>query len=126
MTTYPEQRRFPRMSTSGRPYRVSFRLMGQVIEDSRLANLSACGCGLEVQMAEVGNLELGSVLEALYLDHPELPLVPLQASVVRILGKVPGKTQGYALVGLEFLQITDLVRDLIQEHVVASMEEATL
>ncbi len=124
MTTHPEQRRFPRMSTSGLPYGVRFCLQGQAIEDARLANLSACGCGLEVQMTEARNLELGSVLEALYLDHPELPLVPLQASVVRILGKVPGKTQGYALVGLEFLQITDLVRDLIQEHVTASMEEA--
>ncbi len=124
MTTYPEQRRFPRMSTSGLPYGVRFRFQGQDIGDALLANLSACGCGLEVQMADARNLELGSVLEAFYLDHPELPLVPLQASVVRILGKVPGKLHGYALVGVEFSRITDLVRKLIQDHVTACMEEA--
>lgn len=123
MTGYPEQRRFPRMSTSGLSYGVHFEVQGHAVEGARLVNLSACGCGLELQMVDAWRLELGSVLEAFYLDHPELPCVPLQAEIVRILGKVPGKTQGYVLVGVEFTLITDFVRDLIHAHVAACMAE---
>jgi hypothetical protein len=120
---YPEQRRFPRMSTSGLGYGVRFQVQGRAIEGARLANLSACGCGLEIQMAEARHIDIGSVLEPFFLDHPELPYVPLRGSVVRILGKVAGKTQGYVLVGVEFSRITDFVRQLIHEHVAASMAE---
>lgn len=74
-------------------------------------------------MAEAWHLDLGSVLDPFYLDHPDLPYVPLQASVVRILGKVAGKTHGYVLVGVEFSRITDFVRALIEEHVSTCMAE---
>jgi hypothetical protein len=86
-----------------------------------LANLSATGCGLEVQMSEAWNLETGAVLKELYLDHPELPYVPLQGFVVRLLGKVPGKTNGYVLAGVDFSLITPFVQDLIQAHVEANL-----
>jgi hypothetical protein len=39
--------------------------------------------------------------------------------VVRLLGKVPGKTSGYVLAGVEFTMITPFVRQLIREHVEA-------
>ncbi len=123
LAEYPEQRRFPRMSTSGLPYGVRFEVQGREIQGARLANLSACGCGLEIQMADARFLDLGSVLEPFYLDHPDLPYVPLQASVVRILGKVAGKTQGYVLVGVEFSRITDFVRGLVADHVAGCLEE---
>jgi len=116
---WPERRSFPRVSTSGKPYGVRFRLLDVEIRSARLANLSASGCGLEVQMIDVRNLELGLLLQDLYLEHPGLPLVPLQAVVVRILGKVPGKTQGYALVGVEFTGLSAQIQDQITEHVAA-------
>jgi c-di-GMP-binding flagellar brake protein YcgR len=106
------------------PYGVRFQVLEREIADARLANLSASGCALEVQMAEAWHLGMGSVLETFYLDHPDLPFVPLQASVVRILGKVAGKTQGYALVGVDFSRITDFVGGLIEDHVAASLAEA--
>ncbi len=124
MVDYPEQRRFPRMSVSGLDYSVRFQVQGRAVDGARLANLSASGCGLEVQMSEAWHLERGSVLEPFYLDHPDLPYVPLQASVIRILGKVVGKTHGYVLVGVEFSRITSFVQGLIQEHVSACMAEA--
>jgi c-di-GMP-binding flagellar brake protein YcgR len=119
---WQERRRFPRMSTSGMPYGVRFRLQDREVKTARLSNLSASGCGLELQMIDVLNLELGLVLHDFYLEHPDLPLVPLHAEVVRILGKVPGKTQGYALVGLEFTQMGTHVQTLIANHVVARLE----
>mgnify|MGYP001164736605 FL=1 len=112
-----ERRRYPRVSLQGDEHRVSFHLQGRAVEDARLVNLSAGGCGLEVQISQAGGLEAGTTLEAFYLDHPELPHLPLPATVVRVLGKVPGKTTGYILVGVEFTMLTPLVQGLIASHV---------
>ncbi len=124
MNSEAERRRFERLSTAGKPYGVRFRLKGREILDARLANLSACGCGLEVQMAEVADLEPGVPLQDLCLEHPDLPLVPLEGTVVRVLGKVPGKTSGYVLVGVDFVAITPTVQGLIQGHVLAQQAGA--
>lgn len=121
MTPEIEQRRFPRMSTSAGTYGVRF-LVGEIeVRDARLANLSAGGCGLEVQMAQAPHLETGTVLEGLILDHPDLPFVPLRATILRLLGKVPGKTSGYLLAGVEFQDITPFVQKLIAEHVASQL-----
>lgn len=121
MSIEHEQRKYPRLSTTSRVYGVRFRAKGIDIHDCRLVNLSAGGCGVEVQMADARNLEVGDVLEALYLDHPDMPLVPLSAVILRMLGKVPGKTLGYVLVGVEFQGITPFVRELIADHVAAQL-----
>lgn len=123
MTSQPEQRKHPRLSITGREYGVRFEANGLDILDARLVNLSAGGCGLEVQMADARHLEIGDILEALYLDHMDLPLVPLTALVLRMLGKVPGKTVGYVLVGAEFQGLTPFVRNLIADHVTAQMTQ---
>lgn len=116
-----EQRKFPRVSTTNRPYGIRFQAKGLEIHDSRLSNLSAGGCGLEVQMAAARNLEVGDVLEPFYLDHPDLPFVPLSALVLRVLGKVPGKTSGYVLMGVEFQGLTPFVQGLIADHVASQL-----
>ena len=113
------RRRFSRLSTTGRNYEVSFTFQDHLVSTARLANLSAGGCGLEIQMADARNLDIGAVLDNLCLFHPDLPCVPLQAMVVRVLGKVPGKTSGYLLAGVEFTQVTPFIMDLIQDHVEA-------
>ena len=121
MSTEHEQRKYPRLSTTDRGYGLRFQAKGVDIRDGRLANLSAGGCGLEVQMAEARHLEVGEVLENLCLDHPDLPHVPMSAVVLRLLGKVPGKTSGYVLVGVEFQGLTPFVRALIADHVAAQL-----
>ena len=118
MSEESDRRRFARLSTAGKAYGVRFRLAHKDFT-ARLANLSACGCGLEIQMADAADLEAGALLQALHLEHPDLPLVPLDGVVVRVLGKVPGKTSGYILVGVDFTAITPLVQDLINTHVLA-------
>lgn len=116
-----ERRRFPRLNTLGAPYRASFEAGGGTVE-VRLANLSAGGCGLELPMALARGLDVGSLLQGLRLDHPDLPLVPLEGSVVRLLGKIPGKTAGYALAGVEFTAVTPFVQMLIHGHVLQHLE----
>ena len=114
-----ERRRDIRLSTTGGPYQVSFRFRDRHLTGARLVNLSAGGCGLEIQMADARDLDTGSLLEEFFLLHPDLPCVPLGAIVVRMLGKVPGKTSGYVLAGIEFNMITPFVKQLIRDHVEA-------
>lgn len=114
-----DRRRYTRMSTSGGPYEVSFHIHDRLVATALLANLSAGGCGLEVQMVDAWDLDSGSVLENLCILHPDLPCVPLQGTIVRLLGKVPGKTSGYVLAGVEFSMITPFVQELIEGHVLA-------
>jgi len=111
------------MSTSGGPYSVSFQSHDRRVETARLVNLSAGGCGLEIQMVDAWDLDSGSVLENLCIIHPDLPCVPLYCTVVRLLGKVPGKTSGYVLAGVEFSMITPFVQELIESHIVARCGE---
>jgi c-di-GMP-binding flagellar brake protein YcgR len=116
-----EKRKYPRLSISNRDYAVWFEARGVEIRDCRLVNLSAGGCGMEVEIASTRHIEVGEILESLYLDHPDLPHVPLSALVLRMLGRVPGKTSGYVLVGVEFQDITPFVRNLIADHVTEQM-----
>jgi len=121
MTDQHEKRRFPRLSITDEEYSIRFQSRGLDIVNSRLVNLSAGGCGLEVQMVDAHDLEMGDILESIYLDHPDLPYVPLSGVIVRLLGKVPGKTSGYILVGMEFLGITPFLQGLIADHVTVQL-----
>lgn len=112
-----ERRRFPRVSLSGAEHRIRFQVQGSSVEGVRIVNLSAGGCGLEVPMVQAMGLEVGTVLEGFYVEHPEVPHLPLPATVVRVLGKVPGKTSGYVLVGVEFPDLTPIVQGLLAAHV---------
>lgn len=120
-----ERRRFTRLSTTGGPYAVTFQVQDRTVTTARLANLSAGGCGLEVQMVDAWDLDAGTVLENLVVLHPDLPCVPLQAIVVRLLGKVAGKTSGYVLAGVEFSLITPFIQNLIAAHVEARIPVET-
>jgi c-di-GMP-binding flagellar brake protein YcgR len=118
-TDESDRRRDIRLSTTGGPYQVSFQFRERHVTNARLANVSAGGCGLEIQMADARDMDTGAVLEDFFLLHPDLPCVPLRAIVVRLLGKVPGKTSGYVLAGVEFTMITPFVKQLIRDHVEA-------
>lgn len=111
-----DRRRYPRLNT-GPEYGLYLWVGDHRVEHARMQNISACGLALQMQVEEAGTLEVGSTVAPLYLDHPDLPWVPLQATVMWVLGKHAGKTSGYILVGLDFTLITPFVRNLIQEHV---------
>lgn len=121
MSTEQDKRKYPRLSTTGGDYGIRFRTKGVDILDAHLANLSAGGCGLEVQLQEATHLEVGDTIEFLVLDHPDLPFLPLTATILRMLGKVAGKTTGYVLIGVEFQDITPFVRQLIADHVATEL-----
>lgn len=117
MSIQHEKRKYPRLSIHDEEYGIRLQVKGTPVHDGRMRDLSAGGCGLEIQMADARQLEVGDILDSVFLDHPDLPFVPLSAVVVRMLGKVAGKTGGYVLVGLEFQETTPFVRALISDHV---------
>jgi c-di-GMP-binding flagellar brake protein YcgR len=122
MTIQHEKRKYPRISINDREYGVRLQVQGNPVHDGRLVNLSAGGCGLEIQMADARHLDVGDLLESVFLDHSDLPFVPLSAVVTRMLGKVAGKTGGYVLVGLEFQETTSFIRELIADHVAEKLK----
>jgi len=124
MVNAHEKRRYPRMSISDRDYGIRLEVHGHPVPGGRLVNLSAGGCGVEIQLADARSLEVGDLLESVFLDHPDLPFVPLTAVVARLLGKVAGKTGGYVLLGLEFQETTPFLRGLIEAHVAEQLKQA--
>jgi len=59
-------------------------------------------------------------------DEPYVTMAPkYEAEVVRLLGKVPGKTSGYVLAGIEFSLITPFIQGLIEAHVLARSAQQT-
>ncbi len=112
------RRRYARLNT-GVDYRVRVVHDGQVLERAQLMNISACGCGIQVHLEEIPGVEVGLILPQIYLLHEDLPLVPLQGTVVYMLGKHAGKVGGSVFLGVDFAPITPFLVNLIDQHVLS-------
>ncbi|MDP2877468.1 MAG: PilZ domain-containing protein [Holophaga sp.] len=111
-----EMRRFERLSV-GPEYEVSLEFQGREMVGAVLQNISACGCGVKLPRSESAGLENGVRFNQLYLIHPSLPYVPLEAIIVRLLGRADGRQEGYVLLGLDFAYVTPTIEQLILRHV---------
>jgi len=111
-----EMRRFDRLSV-GPEYEVSLEFQGRELIGAVLQNISACGCGLKLPRSEAAGLEAGLRFERLYLIHAALPFVPLEATIVRMLGRAEGSREGYILLGLDFVYVSPTVEHLLQRHI---------
>ena len=109
-------RRFDRLSV-GPDYGISLEFQGRVLEDAVLQNLSACGCGVKVPRSEGVGFEMGQCVDRLLLVHPALPLVPLEGTIVRVLGRANDNREGYLLLGIDFIYVSPTVECLIAQHV---------
>ncbi len=119
METSGEMRRFERLSV-GPDYRATIAFQGRELKGIVLQNISAGGCGVQVPRPEAAGMDSGLSLD-LHFVHPALPYVPLEATIVRLLGRATGDQEGYVLLGLEFVYITPTVQRLIQSHVSAQL-----
>jgi len=119
-----EMRRFERLSV-GPEYEVSLEFEGRELSDAVLQNISASGCGVKIPRTEADGLEAGLRFNRLYLVHPALPFVPLEATIVRMLGRAGGSREGYVLLGLDFVYVSPTVEHLIQGHVAEHLNSET-
>lgn len=116
MDASADRRRHPRLSVGG-GYTARFRAADRAFAGVPLADLSAGGLCLRLEAREAEPLGKGTFLAALYVDHPGLPAVPLQGQVSWLMGKVPGKTDGFVLVGVEFVNLHPKVEAVLAQHV---------
>lgn len=116
LDTIGEMRRFDRLSV-GPEYEVSLEIRGRELAGSVLQNISACGCGVKILRSEASGLETGLRIDRVHLIHAELPYVPLEATIVRMLGRAEGAREGYILLGLDFVYVSPTVERLLLRHI---------
>jgi len=103
MSTYAN-RRDARRVIVGPEFGISFTLKGHAYREVRITNLSPGGCFAMVGARDAGLFSRGATLEALILEHPELPKQPITGTVSFVLGHRPGGTTlDMVGVGIQFL-----------------------
>ncbi len=99
-----ERRRYPRLSVDA-SFTARFRAADFSFTAVPMSDLSAGGVCLRVDAALAEPLSKGVAVTQLCLEHPGLPKTPLRGQVSWLMGKVPGKTEGFVLVGVEFVDL---------------------
>jgi hypothetical protein len=103
-------------------YHCRFRVNGVAYQDQPLSGLLPGSCRFGVDVRRSGPFQAGALLQTFYVDHPELPQVPVQACVSRVVGKLPGRTEGQVTVYADFINLNQRLRGLIQEHLLSIMK----
>ena len=117
LTGADELGRHPRLSV-GTDYSCSFRINGVVYQDVALTVFCAIGCGFRVDAQRSGPFHVGGFIQSFHLYHDQLPQVPMQGCISRVIGKIPGRTEGYVLIHMDFVNINERLMNIFEEHVI--------
>lgn len=117
-----ERRTSPRL-TVGPDHRVRFTVQGRLYSGVPLSDISAGGCCARMPVVQAEDLERGMLLESLHLAHPRLPGAELRGRLAWIMGRVPGKTEGIVVLGIEFLDPAPAVRQAIEAYVAEGLTD---
>jgi c-di-GMP-binding flagellar brake protein YcgR len=110
------RRRFTRVNVGG-DHTASFRLGERAFLGLALTNLSAGGCCLKLPAVQAEGIEKGCAVTQFCLVHPRLPSIPLEATVCWLLGRQPGRVEGFLLVGFEFHGISPQYQETLDTYV---------
>ena len=111
-----ELRRYRRVNV-GEDHTVRFRVGEKSLAGLTMTNLSAGGCCIKVPAIQSEGMDKGALVSMLYLVHPRIPSIPLQASICWLLGKQPGRLEGFILVGFEFIDPSPQFQDTLDAYV---------
>ncbi len=111
-----DHRRYSRVNV-GEDHTAHFRMGGKSLTGLTMTNLSVGGCCIKVPAAQSEGMGKGTPVSVLYLVHPRIPSVPLQASVCWLLGNQPGRIDGFILVGFEFTNPNPQFQDTLDTYV---------
>lgn len=123
MSTSPEDRRRTYRLSVGPDHQVRFRAGEQAYLGIPLSDISAGGCCARIPVQQAEALEKGMDLQGLHLAHPRLPGVPLLGRVAWIMGRHAGKTEGFVVVGIEFVDPNPTVYQAIENYVKEALGE---
>lgn len=88
-------------------YTVRYELEGRVFRGVEMTNLSLGGLGFKLGYVQAATLRQGTILRGIVLEHPSLPQVKVDGEVRHLLGLHVTNTDGFVLVGVQFLQPTE-------------------
>jgi c-di-GMP-binding flagellar brake protein YcgR len=111
-----DRRRYSRVNVGG-DHTVSFQVGEKSLTGLTMIDMSAGGCCIRIPTTQIEGITKGILVSTLYLVHPRIPSVPLQASVNWLLGKLPGKIEGFVLVGLEFIDPSPQFQETLDTYV---------
>jgi c-di-GMP-binding flagellar brake protein YcgR len=110
------RRRFTRVNV-GEDHSARFRMDERDFVGLTLTNLSAGGCCVKVPAVQAAGIRKGTEVTDLRLVHPRLPSLPLRAAACWLLGRQPGRVEGFLLVGFEFLDISPQYQETLEAYV---------
>lgn len=114
MEQQPERRSSHRVIV-GPDHTVRFQVRGHGFRDVRITNISSTGCFAMVSQHDSALFTQGAILEQFTFEHPDLPLGPLTAQVMYLLG---GANEGSSLdfmgIGIHFVGLDDHANGILE------------
>jgi c-di-GMP-binding flagellar brake protein YcgR len=120
-----ERRHSPRLSL-GDGFQARFMAGDALFPEADLLDLSTGGCCLRLPLDRCQEILQGVRLDEFHFLHPDLPTGVLEGRVKWVLGRNPGALESggpgrYCLVGVEFQDVPDPVRQAIAAYVARHM-----
>jgi hypothetical protein len=122
MESEAEGRRYPRVSI-GPDYELVFRVGAKVFTRAPINNIGAGGCCARIPFEDVEMIEKGAVVSNLFICGPKIPKKEMQGKVAWVVGKHPGHKDGFALVGIQFINPPEEVMLMINDLIIRQLTE---
>lgn len=116
------ERRASRRVVVGPEHTIRFSVRGHAFREVRITNVSLTGCFAMVNQRDATLFIQGSLLEHFSFEHPDLPLGPITAKVMYLLG---GPSEQASLdflgVGIHFIGMDEAAVGVLEEFLSASL-----
>lgn len=121
MEQHPE-RRASRRVIVGPEHTIRFSVKGHAFREVRITNVSLTGCFAMVNQRDASLFVQGALLEHFAFEHPDLPLGPITAKVMYLLG---GSSEHASLdfmgVGIHFIGMDETANRTLEAFLSASL-----
>lgn len=118
LRNWEKVRKYRRISV-GEDHRIQFTLGDLDFTDIRITNLSAEGCFALIQGLYKNRVRVGTILNSLTLEHPDLPSTPITARIARIVPGLTEVTENDIGLGVQFLSTSEQFTQWVDAYVLA-------
>ncbi len=122
MEHHPE-RRTARRVIVGADHTIRFSVKGHAFRDVRITNVSLTGCFAMVSQRDAALFGQGALLEHFCFEHPDLPLGPITAKVMYLLGGSSDQASlDFMGVGIHFIGMDERASKVLEEFLSGSLK----